>query len=330
MTIDASSPAELLRISGSYWPTCALHAGAMLDVFTPLDGGPASAASLAPSLACDARALTMLLNALAAMGLVTKDGDAYALSDAARRFLVKTSPDYVGYIIRHHHRLMPSWAQLPDAVRSGKPVRGRGGSGDGREDFLLGMYNLASAIAPRLAKCIDLTGRERFLDLGGGPGTYAVHFCLANPGLQASVFDLDTSEAFARTIAARHGVADRIGFIPGDYLQDPVPGGFDVAWLSHILHAEDPAGCRTIIGKAAKALKPGGLVFIHEFILNDTMDGPEFPALFSLNMLLGTAGGQSYSEAQLRGMLEEAGFRDVRRLDFKGPNDSGVLRAVAG
>jgi hypothetical protein len=330
MTINATSPADLLRLSGSYWQTCALHAGAMLDVFTPLEAGPGSAQSLAQALSCDPRALAMLLNALAAMGLLSKKGGEYHLGDAARRYLVKTSPDYVGFIIRHHHNLMPSWARLSEAVRAGKPTRERGGSEIDREDFLLGMYNLASAIAPGLAKSIDLSGRQRLLDLGGGPGTYAVHFCLANPGMTAAVYDLDTSETFARTIAGRHGVADRVEFVAGDYLRDSVPGGFDVAWLSQILHAESPEGCRTILGKAAKALKPDGLVFVHEFILDDAMDGPEFAALFSLNMLLGTARGQSYSEGELRVMLTEAGFRDVERLDFKGPNDSGVLRAVVG
>ncbi|MFP5239693.1 MAG: methyltransferase [Acidobacteriota bacterium] len=244
---------------------------------------------------------------------------------------MKSSPDYIGFIIRHHHRLMASWARLPEAVRTGGPIpRTDSAKEEGREDFLMGMYNLASAIAPGLAKSLDLGGAARLLDLGGGPGTYAVHFCLANPGLRATVYDLPTSEAFAREVAQRHGVAGRVDFVAGDYLAEGLPGGFDVAWLSQILHAQSPEECGTIIAKAARALRPGGLLFIHEFLLDDAMDGPLFPALFSLNMLLGTQGGQSYSGGQLRAMLAAAGFKDVTRLDFRGPNDSGILRAVAG
>jgi len=328
MNPSPDAPSRLLQISSSYWKTCALHAGAMLDVFTPLASGPGSAPALASSLGCDQRALEMLLNALAAMKLLEKSGDSYALVEESLRFLVKTSPEYIGYIIRHHHRLMDSWTRLPEAVRAGKPTRAHETTGEGREDFLLGMFNLASAIAPRLAKTIDLSGRKRLLDLGGGPGTYAANFCLANPGLSASVFDLSASETFARATVERLGVTDRVDFIAGDYLKDAVATGYDVAWLSQILHAEGPAGCRTILDKAAKALDTGGLIFVHEFMLDDAMDGPEFAALFSLNMLLGTTGGQSYSQAQLRKMLEDAGFRDVVRLDFTGPNDSAVLRAV--
>lgn len=326
-----TTPADLLRISGGYWKTCALHAGVMLDVFTPLGDGGLPASALAVKCGCDARALGMLLNALAAMGLLAKSGQEYSLAEPAREFLDKQSPGYVGYAIRHHHRLMSSWARLPESVRTGRPVRERastGGDAADREDFLMGMFNLALAIAPGLARTIDLSGRKRLLDLGGGPGTYAVHFCLANPGLAASVFDLAATKPFAESVSQRFGVSDRVDFLAGDYLQDPVPGGYDVAWLSQILHAEGREGCLTILRKAAGALTPGGVLYVHEFMLDDALDGPEFATLFSLNMLLGTAQGQSYAEGQIREMLGQAGLRDITRLDFTGPNDSRILRGV--
>lgn len=260
----------------------------MLDVFTPLDSGPRTSEELAQEIHCDNRALAMLLNALASMELLVKSGEHFTLSALARTFLVKNSPRYMGYIIRHHHRLMASWSMLPQSVCTGKPAREQRRSDEDREDFLLGMFNLASGIAPGVAKKLDFTGRQRLLDLGGGPGTYAIHFCLENPQLTATVFDLAGTRSFAEATISRFGVESRVEFLAGDYHQDPLPGGYDVAWLSHILHAEGPESCRNILAKAARALKPGGLLFIHEFILNDTMDGPEFPALFSLNMLLGT------------------------------------------
>lgn len=80
-----------------------------------------------------------------------------------------------------------------------------------------------------------------------------------------------------------------------------------------------------IIQKSVDALAPGGMIIIHEFILNNSMDGPLFPALFSLNMLLGTESGQSYSEAQLTDMLAAAGVSDIRRIAIQSPNDSGIL-----
>lgn len=328
-----TTPADLLRISGGYWQTCALHAGAMLDVFTPLGEGAMTASALAARLGCDARALGMLLCALAAMGLLVKSGQDFSLAEPAREFLDTRSPRYIGSVIRHHHRLMASWAELPEAVRTGRPRLDRvhrATDAEGREDFLMGMFNLAMGIAPRLAQAVDLSGRRRLLDLGGGPGTYAVHFCLANPELTATVFDLATTRPFAESVSRRFGVADRVDFAAGDYLGDPVPGGYDVAWLSQIFHAEDPDGCMTILGKAVGALKPGGLVFIHDFMLRDSLDGPEFAALFSLNMLLVTPHGQSYAEGRIREMMQRAGLKDIELLDFIGPNESRVLRGVVG
>ena len=190
----------------------------------------------------------------------------------------------------------------------------------------MGMFNLAMGIAPQLASQIDLGGRSKLLDLGGGPGTYAIHFCQANPGLSAVVFDRSTTEPFARKTIARFGLSERIDFAAGDFNIDPISGGpYDVAWLSHILHSNSPEECQRLIHKTVEAMKPGGLVLIHEFILEDTKDAPEFAALFSINMLINNPGGRSYSEGELKEMLINAGVKDIAHHPFRGPNDSSIL-----
>lgn len=333
------SPGPLLAMSGAYWRACALHAGVVLDVFTPLAEAPATPQDLALRLGCDPRALGMLLRALGSMGLLARTGEAYALTGQSRLFLASGSPRYVGHIIRHHHNLVDSFARLDESVRSGRANRPGVGAGEAAsEDFLLGMFNIAMGIAPGLALRLDalllaaglpgLAGRSRLLDLGGGPGTYAIQFCLANPGLAATILDLPGTRPVAEATVARFGVADRVGFQPGDYTTDPLPGGFDLAWLSQVLHAEAPATAAELVRRAAAALNPGGVLLVHEFLLRDDHDGPEFPALFSLNMLLGTEGGQSYSEGEVRAMLEGAGLKRVCRLDFAGPNDSGLIAGL--
>lgn len=322
-------PGELLELSGSYWKGCVLHAGVKLDVFTALGGEALTASEIAGRVAGDVRGVTMLLDALAALGLLVKSGKTYANTPTVSELLSPKSPRYLGHILLHHHHLMASWARLPEAVRTGNPIRGRGAQGPEDEEeraaFLMGMFNLAMAIAPRLAAQIDLSGRRRLLDLGGGPGTYAIHFCLRNPGLRATVFDLPTTRPFAEKTIAGFGVADRVAFASGNYLQDPLPATYDVAWLSHILHAEGPDECRRIIRKTVSALEPGGAILIHDFLLDDSGDRPLFPALFALNMLLGTPRGRSYTEGQIREMLSEAGAKNIERLPFQGPNDSRVL-----
>lgn len=318
---------DLLGLSGIYWQTCALHAGVRLGVFTVIGERGNSAEDIAHALKTDKRATEALCNALTAMGLTEKAGDLYQNTEAAAKFLVKTSPHYIGHMIMHHHHLMGAWQRLHEAVQRGAPVRQGSWNEDERESFLMGMFTLAMGIAPALSQRIDLSRRSRLLDLGGGPGTYAIHFCLMNKELRADILDLPGTRPFAERTIRRFGVKDRVAFRECDYLKDPIDGKYDVAWLSHILHGEGPETCLMILRKTALALEKGGTLFIHEFILDDSMTSPLFPALFSLNMLAVTREGRSYSEGSLRSMLKEAGAKDVRRLDFKGPNESGILAA---
>jgi SAM-dependent methyltransferase len=320
------NPGTLLQTSGNYWQTCTLHAGVKLEIFSTLGREPKRAAQMADQLMLDRRGVTMLLDALAAMRLLDKRGATYHLTEAAALYLSRDSDRYIGHMIMHHHYLVASWSQLDVAVKSGKPVRSRAGDHDDRrEAFLLGMYNLASQQAPQIVQRVNLAGRRKVLDLGGGPGTYAIHFCHHNPQLEAVVFDLPTTRPFAEKIIDRHGLAERIQFMAGDYTEDALAGRFDAVWLSHILHAEGPDQCRQLIAKAAAVMEKGGVMIIHDFILADSMDQPMFPALFALNMLLGTESGQSYSESQIRQMMEAAGLSQIERLDYQGPTDSSIM-----
>ena len=328
MTSRSWHPGKLLALSGMYWQTCTLHAGVQLEIFSHLAEKSLTAESLAEAIEADPRAIACLLNALTAMGLLDKSGDRFSNTTAARNFLVRTAPDYVGHMILHHHNLVESWARLDEAVLSGKPVRASGSRTDDevrRRNFLMGMFNNAMLLAPHVTEAVDLSDRESLLDLGGGPGTYAIHFCLRNPQLQATVYDLPTTRPFAEETIARFEVTDRVFFSAGDYHVDPVSGSYDVVWVSHILHAEGPEGCEMILRKAVGALKTGGRILVHDFLLDDSMAAPLFPTLFALNMLLGTTSGRAYSDSQVGEMLARCGVREIQRLDFKGPTESGII-----
>jgi SAM-dependent methyltransferase len=319
---------RLMEVSGGYWAACALHAGLKLRVFDALGAGGGSVSGVAAACSSDGRGVVVLLNALAAMGLLSKEGDHFANTPVSLELLCTTSPHYLGHILLHHHHLMERWARLPEAVRSGRPVAVASSHTRDeaeQEAFLMGMFNIASGMAPRVVKALDLSGRRRLLDLGGGPGTYAIQFCLENPGLSAVIFDLPGTRPFAEKTVERFGLSGRVGFAAGDFNEDPLPSGFDVAWLSQILHGEGPEDCARLVAKAAKALLPGGILLIHEFLLEDTMDRPLHPALFSLNMLVGTEKGQSYSEGQVRAMMEGGGLHDIRRIDLPAPATSAIL-----
>jgi hypothetical protein len=330
MNQEEWNPGKLLGLSGGYWNACTLHGAVKLGVFSLIGRERLTAGQVAEKMSGDLRGVTMLLNALAAMHLLVKEQERYANTDFSGAFLMRESPQYLGHIIMHHHHLVEPWSRLDQGVLTGKPTRGKHFHDDPvvRESFLMGMFNIAMGQAPLIAAAVDLSGRRHLLDLGGGPGTYAIHFCLKNPQLRATVFDLATTRPFAEDTITRFGVADRVAFHAGDFLENTFAERYDAVWLSQILHGEGPEDGQRLINKAVAALEPGGLILVHEFLMNDTLDGPLFPAVFSLNMLVNTEKGQSYAEGQIQEMLARAGAKDIRRIPVQTPNDSGIIQGI--
>ncbi len=325
---DWTAP-TLLETTGSYWQGCTIMAAVELDIFKRLDTEPDSAAGLAGRIGAEPRALGMLLRALAALGLLEQQTDNYRCSAAAKQFLLPGAAEYLGNIISHQHHLVESWARLDQAVTTGQPQRQCSGVSAEKwcESFLLGMQNLANLLAPQLVAQITLGTGRKMLDLGGGPGTWAIHFCRHNPDLRATIFDLPGSQKLAESAIADAAMTDRINFFAGDFNQSDLPETYDLIWMSHILHGEGETNCRALLAKAAAALSADGMLIIHEFILDDQGPGPVYPALFALNMLLGTDEGAAYTEGELREMLAAAGLMHSERLPLPPHNRSGVLLA---
>jgi len=324
------NPGTLLGLSGHYWKTCTLHASVKLDIFTTIGDSVMTGQMIAEKINADTEATERLLNALVAMELLEKKDNLFLNTEDAGRFLRKDSKAYLGFMILHHHHLVESWSKMDEAVLTGKPVRTRSSFNDEsvREAFLMGMFNNAMLQAPPLVETLDLSGYKTLLDMGGGPGTYAIHFCLQNPQIKAAVFDLPTTQPFAEKTITQFGLKDRISFVAGDYVTEPVHGQYDVVWMSHILHGEGPHDCQNMIKKAAAVLESGGMLILHDFILDDTRDGPLFATLFSMNMLLGTPDGRSYTEKEFVHMMKQAGLSEIQRTSYRGPTESGILTGI--
>lgn len=317
---------QLLGVSTAYWKGCALQAAVRLGLFDSL-GASGSTPEQVAAAGTDIRATSLLLDALTGIGLVVKRDERYANSSFSAKFLVEESPAYMGHIILHHHNILDGWAQLDQAVKTGRKVTRRSyGEERERENFLMGMFNLASGLAPQIAQRFPLDGRKHLLDLGGGPGTYAIHFCLENPGLKATIFDRPTTEPFARETVAKYELSERINFIGGDFNEDTFPQGpYDVIWMSHILHSNRYDECEGLVANAVEVLADDGVLMIHDFILSDEKDGPEFATLFSLNMLVGTEGGRAYSIKEISELLEKGGLKDLEHHPLDVPNESSIL-----
>ncbi len=324
------TPETLLSVAAGFWTPCVIQTAVRLDVFSLLAEKPLTCAELAQRANVNERGLELLVTALAALKLLTRQKNGLvSLTAFAQEYLCQQSEGYLGHIIAHYANLLPAWAKLTEAVRQGSPQASAEMESSPREhrNFLLGMHNIASLQVAKCASNIDLSGRKYLLDLGGGPGSYAVEFCRLNSELKATVFDQRHSEPIAAEIIGQSGLEERLNFIGGDFFKDSLPEGYDVLWVSQIIHAYGPLECAELFVKAVQAAAPKALIFVQEFFLDDDYNGPEFPALFGLNMLANTTSGQVYSPSDVSEMLKKAGAGNIELLPLELPNSTRILRA---
>jgi len=310
---------EITTTGSRFMESRILLTAVRLNLFGILGRGPADANEVAGAAGADPRACAMLLDALSAMEFVLKEDGRYRVQPGRDDYLIPGGRFYVGDILGHHERLWHRWSRLTEVVTSGRPVpRGEvpGAREDeaARQDFILGMANIGAQGARELVLALDPRGPMTLLDVGGGPGTYALQFAEHNPELCAVVFDLPEVVPIAEGQIASRGLGDRVSAVGGDYLLDELPGGNQLALLSNIIHSLGPDEIRALFGRIHESLEPGGRLILKDFFVAEDRAGPLWPAVFSINMLVGTEEGRSYCEDEVLEWLGGAGFTPGARL----------------
>ena len=301
---------EFARLWGGFRASRVILTANNLRVFENIGRGR-TADDLAGSLKTDPRATEILLDAVAALGLLKKSGMTYRLTPAAKLFLLPDSPSYQGDMLRHADTLWKNWSGLDTVIRTGMPNR----SGERHHDvFIRAMHNNAVLRAGTVVDSLDLRGVKRALDLGGGPGTYSI--VLARKGISVVLFDLPNTVDIAHEMIQQAGVRN-IEFKGGDFHLDDIGSGYDLALLSQVLHSNSEDDALALLGRVYDALAPKGIVAIHEFSLNEDHASPVPGALFSVNMLVNTAGGRSYTRKEMKRWLIKVGFRKTTVKDLE-------------
>ena len=324
---------QLMGLASGHAEARILQTALRLGIFEALDKAPQSAAEAAGHLDLEPRATELLLNALAALQILNKHKHDFALGDIARRYLVQSSPEYVGGMIRFEDSLWRCWEKLPEAIRSGAPARPANMYQDDpheTEIFINAMDSLVKARgdAGLLAHAFNWQKVANLLDLGAGPATYPIALCKQFANIQATIFDLPGTLRMTERYVRDAGMAKRIRLIPGDYRTDEIPGQYDVVFLSNIVHGEDERTNEMLIGKLVRNLKPAGQIIVKDHILDDSRTHPPVGAIFSLLMLLTTGGGRCYSFTEIKGWMERAGLGQTWRIDLPPPLTSSLV--VAG
>ena len=310
-------PDDIHELIRGFMPSRAVLTALELDVFTALGEG-ASTATVAGRINSSLRGTEMLLNVLAALKLVQKQNGIFRNTPISARFFIDASPDSARKAQLHTANLWHRWSQLTDSVRNGTPAP-RMGNGEWTNTFISAMDRNARERSEAVVNAVGAAGIRRILDLGGGSAAYSIAFAKANSELTAEVLDLPDVIPLTQDYVSKAGLAGRIHPRAGNMLSDPLGTGFDLVLLSAICHMFSPEENRALFQRVHAALAPGGRLLVQDFILQPEKTAPRFAALFSLNMLVSTQAGGTYSQPEYAAWLSEAGFRDIRRGQLQGP-----------
>jgi len=325
------TPEDILMMARQFMESRILLTAAELNLFTLLDEKPSTARQLAGRMQADLRGLVILLDALAAMGLVVKQPDEiYRIDPDAASCLSDRSARSVLPMVHHANHLWKSWSNLtsrvkatetaelfPSDVRSETEMRA----------FIGAMHVVGGPLADKIAAAVKSGGAKNLLDVGGASGTYTIAFLKTSPAMKATLFDRPPVIAIARERVAEAGMTDRVHFAEGDFYKDEFPGGHDLALISAIIHQNSPVQNVELFQKTRRAMVSGGRIIIRDHIMEPNRIEPKDGALFAVNMLVNTHGGSTFTFDEIKTWLEEAGFVDVRLLQT-GARMDGLVEAV--
>ena len=327
-----ADPSAIMALSTAYWGSQTLLTANRLRIFDALADEPRTAAEVAAALSLDERTTGLLLNACVALGLCDKSGEQFSNTPESATYLVTSSPSSMANAILYSDDLYGTWGQLESALRSGTaPTRAESylGEDDAQtRHFVYGMHDRALSIGQALPDLVDLDGRKRMLDAGGGPGTYSALLTARFSGLKAEVIELPGVARIGREILADTGAADRVTMIDGDYLETEFGDGYDVVLMSGMFHRESESNCRRLIDKARGCLDAGGMLVVNDIFADAGGTGPVFAALFGLNMMLTAPDGGIHADADVAQWMSEAGFENVGRKPFPPPMPHRVVTGV--
>lgn len=270
-------------------------------------------ASLEQELHADERALHIVLEALSAIGYVDKSKDRYVLSEKARPLFLERGEDYVGGYLPHFMDILKAWLALPEIIKGAKPEREK-------RDVAVFMHAMASRPEKNVEETVSNILRRKkdaknVLDLGGGPGKYARAF--VNRGLSAVLYDMPDVIEYVSTgfeLKDIGNLALKSGdFTSSEFEKEFKEESFDIIFLGNICHIYSAEENSLLVKRVRKILKHTGMIAIEDFVRGRS----PMAEMFAVNMLANTEGGNTYTEAQYRGWLEDAGFHKIEAVDLE-------------
>jgi len=220
-------------------------------------------------------------------------------------------------MVLHMAHMWERWSALTEAVQgrsvSGKPAASSR-KADEQQAFVEAMHLIAAPQASRIVAAVEPGSSRILLDVGGASGTYTLAFLQAVPQMKATLFDRPEVIEMARRRLSEAGSLARVTLVAGDFFRDELPGGHDLAFVSAIIHQNSPQQNLDLFSKVFHSLNPGGRIVIRDHVMSPDRTRPRDGAIFAVNMLVGTTGGNTYTYEEIKNGLTQAGFVRIRLL----------------
>jgi len=322
------TPERLMELSFAYAPPLIISAGVSNKVFGSLEDGPKTSQQVAEKTGASARALQILMNALVGLDLLKKNRQGkYSLTQESAAFLLDNRPGtHAGFFGTITPQLISRWLRLSDIVREGRPAVAVNQETEGTEFFSQLVENIIPMSYPaaqKLAEHLKLSKAKdkiRVLDLAAGSGIWGIALAQKSPRVRVTAVDWAGMIPTTKRITQKFGVGDRFNYVEGDILEASFGTDYDIAILGHILHSEGEKRSRELLKKTFRALKPGGVIAIAEWLVNNERTEPTHALMFAVQMLVNSEKGDTFSFDEIKSWLGEAGFEKVRKLDAPGPS----------
>jgi len=322
------TPERLQQFGFAYAPPLIISAAVNNKVFDTLEAGPKTVDQVKKQTGASARGLRVIMDALVGLELLKKHRQSrYSLTSESKAFLISEKPGTLaGFFGSILPVMISRWLQLTDIARNGRPAVAVNQETDGTEFF----SQLVETIIPmsypgaqKLADHLKIAKAKqpvRVIDLAAGSGIWGIAVAQKSPQVRVTAVDWAGMIPTTKRITEKFGVRDRFDFIEGDLSEANFGSGYDVATLGHILHSEGEQRSRQLLKKTFRALKSGGTIAIGEWLVNDDRTKPLASLMFSVQMLVNTEKGATFSFNEIKKWLKDAGFRKVRKVEAPGPS----------
>lgn len=270
---------------------------------------------IAGRLKLSQRAAEALMSVVAAMGFLKCQQDGrFGLTNVARTYLLPESPFYRRDLAGINSLEVN---QLRRALQSqGEPVQPFAVKMAELPDkdvqtFMEAMHAMTLPAASSLSEQPVFQRIDKLLDVAGGSGSLCIAIAGRHAKIRCTIMDIEPVCKIAKENVKSYGLSKQITVSPGDMFRDPWPLGFDGLLFGNIFHDWDLDACRFLACRAFDVLEPGGVISLHEMLLNEHKDGPLTVACYSMAMLLHEKGKQ-FTAHELKEILSDAGFRNVQ------------------